>query len=322
MLEGEEEVSGDRMVEEEEVENVVKRMKKNKTHGGDGLPVDFYVEFWPVLKDDLCEVIRTCMREKRVSASMKKGIITLLYKKKGDQRDIRNWRPISLLNSDYKIFAKLLADRMRRVVGSIIGEWQVCAVPGRRISDNLILLRNLVFYAQCNNMPLAVASIDLEKAYDRVAHKFLFTVLRQMGIPEDFVKLVECLYLGISSQVLVNGKLSKEVKVMSGVRQGCPLSPVTFICVMEPLLRHVGRDKCFKGMFVPGCGNEPVKTLCYMDDINFLCNTTRDVMRAEIQLGMFGAMSGLCVNWGKSSVCVLSGTCDVSKSRLCRRWMC
>lgn len=130
-------------VQEEEVEGVVKKMKKNKTPGGDGLPVEFYEVFWPVLKNQLCEVVRTCMEEKRLSSSMKKGIITLLYKKKGDQRDIKNWRPITLLNYDYKIIAKLMADRMRKIVGGIIGEWQTCAVPGRRISDNLILLRTV-----------------------------------------------------------------------------------------------------------------------------------------------------------------------------------
>lgn len=134
------------------------------------------------------------MEEKRLSSSMKKGILTLLYKKKGDQRDIKNWRQITLLNCDYKIIVKLMADRIRKIVHSVIGEWQACAVPGQRILDNLILLRNLVYCAQFNNMPLAVASFDLEKAYDRVAHCFLFTVFKQMGVPQDFVRLVECLY--------------------------------------------------------------------------------------------------------------------------------
>lgn len=137
---------------------------------------------------------------------------------------------------------------------------------------------------QSNNMPLAVAGTDLQKAYDQVAHRYLFTVLRQMGMPEDFVKLVECLYQGISSQVLINGKLSGVVEVRSGVRQECPLSPVAFICVMEPLLKHLVKDKGFKGIFVPGWGNGCLKELCYMDDVTFLCNSLRDLARAELHL--------------------------------------
>lgn len=92
---------------------------------------------------------------------------------------------------------------------------------------------------------------------------------------------------------MVNGKLSGEVEVKSGVRQGCHLSPVAFICVIEPLLRHLVGDKCFRGLFVPGCENVPVKALCYMDDVNFLCNSPRDLTRAELQLSIFGAMTGL-----------------------------
>lgn len=70
-----------------------------------------------------------------MSGSMKEGIITLLYKK--DYRDIKNWRSIMLLNFDYKILAKQLANRMQRVIDQVIRDWQVCAVPGQRIADNL-----------------------------------------------------------------------------------------------------------------------------------------------------------------------------------------
>lgn len=158
-----------------------------------------------------------------------------------------------------------------------MGEWQTCAVPGRRISDNLTLLRDLIVYAQSNNLPLAVAGIDIEKAYDRVAHSFLFGVLGQMGFPDKFLVALKKLYTGMTSCVLVNGKVSDPFGVSSGVRQGCPLSPVMFICVMEPLLRHVQRDKIFQGFFTPGGDGVKVKSICYMDDVTFFCSSPADL---------------------------------------------
>lgn len=149
---------------------------------------------------------------------MKEGVVTLLYKKKRR----------TPLNVDYKIASKVLAGRLSQIVGSLVGEWQTCAVPGRRITDNLTLLRDLIFYAQSNNLPLAVAGIDIEKAYDRVAHPFLFGVLEQMGFPDKFLRALRNLYADMTSQVLVNGVVSDPFNVNSGVRQGCPLTPVMF----------------------------------------------------------------------------------------------
>lgn len=76
----------------------------------------------------------------------------------------------------------------------------------------------------------------------------------------------------MNSRILINGKLWEAVEVKSGLRQGCPLSPITFICIINPLLRHTIQDKSFKGRFLPGCGNENVKRICYMDDVMLLCN--------------------------------------------------
>lgn len=302
-------------VSEKEIEDVLGCMQKNKTPGKDGLPVEVYVKLWPVLKEHLVEVVKYCVNEGTVSPSMREGVITLIFKK-GDRKDIKNWRPITLLNADYKLVAKVLASRLSRVVGKMLGDSQVCAVPGRRISDILVLLRDLVSYVQMNNMPLALMGIDLEKAYDKVSHTYLFRVLTEMGLPEPFLKTLKGLYCGIKSQVLVNGTLSETFSVLSGVRQGCPLSPLMFVFAIEPLLQHVQNDKCFKGIFVPGSDGSHVKSVGYMDDITFVCSSVKDAKRAELQLSLFGSMSGLNVNWQKSQICTMSGTCNLEEVKV------
>lgn len=254
------------------------------------------------MKDAVCELVRLVFERGEMPGSLREGVITLIYKK-GDKRDVRNWRPITLLNVDYKIVARLVADRVKKVIGSVIGEQQVCAVPGRRISDNLVLLRDVIHYAQSNNMVCLLESVDLEKAYDRVSHQFLFQVLEVLGFPGQMVKVIRGLYLNIVSQVLVNGTLGGSFPVMSGVRQGCPLSPLMFICVMEPLLSAIRKDKVYKGVFVPGSGGKSVKVLAYMDDVVLVCGGVNDVRRGGLQLRLFCSVSGMRVNWSKCQLC-------------------
>lgn len=303
-------------ITEPELLDAVKSMQRNKTPGRDGLPVEFFEFGWTVLGKHFLEVLKYCRQNNCISQSMKEGLITLIFKKKGDRREIKNWRPITLLNSDYKIYAKIFANRMRQVIGKMVGEWQTCAVPGRRMSDGLIMLRDLISHLQSNNEALTVAGIDLEKAYDKVSHKFLFSCLLSLGIPSTVVNTLRSLYTGITSQILVNGRLSPTVDILSGVRQGCPLSPILFICVVEPLLRYVQTDKVMKGFFLPGGDGTKIKSLCYMDDMGFLCGNQSDMNRVDLLLRLFSNVSGLKVNWQKSQLCNLSGMDNVRSEKI------
>lgn len=155
----------ERDVMEMEVKEVLCNMAKGKTPGSNGLPVEFYLSFWDVIEQEFFGVMKEVFGSKKVSDSMKERVITLIFKK-GAKEDLRNWRPITLLNTDYKVAAKVVANRLKNVVGTVLGPWQTCAIPGRRLSDNLFLLRNMISYAGKNNLPLTVESLDLQKAFD------------------------------------------------------------------------------------------------------------------------------------------------------------
>lgn len=135
---------------------------------------------------------------------MKRGVITLIHKK-GNKHEIINWCPISLLNCYYKVFAKLVANRLRQVVEYYIGDHLTCSIPGRRVLDSLILLRDTIYFAQSNNLALIAEQVDLEKASDKLSLGFLWHVLQKIGPPQGLLKIIVGMYEGISSQVLVNG---------------------------------------------------------------------------------------------------------------------
>ncbi len=132
---------------------------------------------------------------------------------------------------------------MSTVLTDLIHPDQACAVPGRKITDSLVLIRDAICYARERNIRLIVLNLDFEKAFDRVSHHYLFQVLEKMGFPGKFLAWVGLLYRDITSRILVNGDLSKAINIRSGVRQGCPLSPLLYVACIEPLAKVLRRDQ-------------------------------------------------------------------------------
>uniref|UniRef100_A0A7M4E7A5 Reverse transcriptase domain-containing protein n=1 Tax=Crocodylus porosus TaxID=8502 RepID=A0A7M4E7A5_CROPO len=167
---------------------------------------------------------------------------------------------LPFLNIDYRLIAKTLALRMRKNLQKIMYEEQVYTVPGRRISKAIKVIRYTV--------PHPRANLDLEKAYDRVDHDYIFKVLEKMGFPEECICWIRLLYREAESQVQINGYLSRAFKIHKWVRQGCFLSLLLFACNMEYLAQRVKKDKVIRRVETLGGGE--VKCILYMDDINVI----------------------------------------------------
>ena len=120
----------------------LKSLNTAKAPGSDGLTVEFFTKFWRLLGPLLLEVINQCFDDGELSNSMKSSVTRLSFKKRGDIKDLKNWRPISLLNVDYKICSKSITLRLSKVLDTIIDPDQTCSIPGRSISSNLIMLRD------------------------------------------------------------------------------------------------------------------------------------------------------------------------------------
>ena len=142
-------------------------MARRKAPGLDGLPMEFYVKFWPVLGSDLVNVLILCFDSGCLSLSQRRGVIALSFKK-GDHLDPKNWRPISLLNVDYMLDARVIAGRLLKVIHLVLDKDQTFGVHGRYIGDNVALLRDVVYYCTSFDVPVAVLSLDQKKDFDRV----------------------------------------------------------------------------------------------------------------------------------------------------------
>ena len=142
---------------------------------------------------DLVLTLNSSFSTGSLSLSQRRGLITLSFKK-GDCLDLKNWRPIMLLNVDYKITSRALAGRLRQVIHAVVVPDHSCGVPGRYIGENVSFLRDVVHFASSSDVPVAILSLDQEKAFDRVDWSFLRRTLCHMGFGPDFVQWVDVLY--------------------------------------------------------------------------------------------------------------------------------
>ncbi len=168
--------------------------------------------------------------------SCRRAVITLLPKK-GDLNEIGNWRPVSLLCNDYKLLSKALAIRLGKAMEHVIHPDQSYCVPGRRISDNISFIRDILDGGKLFDLDVGLISIDQEKAFDRVEHLYLWSVMKAFGFDSGFISMIKTLYSEVESVLKMNGDLCSPFRVYRGVRQGCALSGMLYSLALEPLLK-------------------------------------------------------------------------------------
>ena len=167
-----------------------------KAPGPDGFSSEFYVKFWDLLGPLLLEVINQSFVDGELLESMKASMTKLIFKKRGVIKDLKNWRPISLLNVDYKICSKVITLCLSRVLHVLVDPDRTCSVPGRSISSNIIQLRDTLDYIKQTNEPGILVSLDQEKAFDRVNRDFLMLLLERFGFGSDFHTWIATFYAG------------------------------------------------------------------------------------------------------------------------------
>ena len=245
----------------EEIYRAITRLPSGKSPGLDGFPIEFYKKYWHLIHPLFIGYVNEVL-ENGISDTRNVSVIKLIYKKTGEIFLLTNYRPISLINADVKIITKVLSERLKFVLPSIIHSTQT-AVYGRKIDQNIHLVRDLIDLANKNDETAAFLFMDQEKAFDRVNHKFLFKTMEAFGIGQNFVKWVSLIYANASSILNINGHFSKKIPLKRGVRQGCPLSALLYVLVIEVLAIQLRTNPNIVGFTI---GGEKIVSVHYMDD--------------------------------------------------------
>ena len=292
----------------------LKSMKPGKTPGSDGLPIEFYKVFWNEISDCLLNAINYAYIEGKFSISQRRGIIKLIPKKDAEPYFVKNWRPITLLNSDYKIAAKAIANRLQNVLPKLIDSDQTGFLKGRFIGENIRLIDGLINHTAARNIPGLLMFLDFEKAFDTVEWSFIWKTLSSFNFGTSLINWIKLCYRNIESCVLNNGWASNYFTPERGVRQGCPLSPYIFILCADVLANKIRASKDIKGITV--CGNE-IKISQYADDTTMILDgSKKSFTSALLDLELFGEISGLRLNSKKTEILWI-GACAGRQDKLC-----
>ena len=273
-------------------------MECNKTPGSDGLPAEFYKVFWNDIAEFFLKSINQGYRTGQLSVTQRRGIIKLIPKKDAEPYLIKNWRPISLLNCDYKIAAKAIANRFKHVLPNLIDSDQTGFLKGRFIGENIRLIDGIIKYAAAKNIPGLLLFLDFEKAFDTVEWPFLQKTLQHYNFGPSAMNWIRLFYHNTESCILNNGWSGSFFKLERGVRQGCPLSPYLFILCVEILAEAIRKNESIEGITI---NEQEIKISQYADDTTLILDGSTVSFTTSLQiLDLFSDISGLRLNIKKT----------------------
>ncbi len=287
----------------QELGHALSKLNNNSAPGIDGLPIPFYKTFWNKLKQPFFESIQFAMQIGELSATQKRGVITLFHKGKHLKRDeLKNWRPITLTNTDYKIFSKTLAIRLQSTLPGLIHINQSGFMKNRAISDHIRTIDDLISISNSSNHSGMIVSLDFAKAFDSIDTNAIFNALDKFNFGKNFINMIKTLVNKNKSCVQNGGWLSDWFDIERGIKQGCCVSPLLFILVVEIMAIKIRSDQTISGLLISRgkYNSNPIKILQYCDDTTLILNSSKELTSSIKIIDNFSSISGLKLNKTKS----------------------
>jgi hypothetical protein len=207
----------------DEVLSALRAGARHKAPSTGGISLEFYHVNWETIQAELTQLLNHMYPHKRISCHQKHGILVCLQKSK-DNHTPDSYRPISLLNTEYKLLARILARRLRPILDDHLSTSQYSGVPGNSTLDAQTNIRDVLAHYETTDTPLCVLSLDFQSAFDHISHHYLFHILHRYGISQWFIERLQALYEQASASVQINGSLAGPIAIRSGIQQGCNLA--------------------------------------------------------------------------------------------------
>ena len=231
----------------EEIKKSLKEMKNNKAPGNDQLTSDIISLGGDEALKQITKIFNQILKHRKIPTEWKEAKIIIIHKK-GDRKDIKNYRPISLLSHMYKLFTRVLQRRMENILDANQPREQAGFRKGYATTDHLQSINQLIEKSNEFNRKLCIAYIDYEKAFDSIEHNVIFKALRNIGINETYINIIEDIYTEATAKVHVESQTSEEIKILRGVRQGDPISPKLFTAAIQEVFKNSELEP--RGIFI------------------------------------------------------------------------
>ncbi|KAF7828542.1 reverse transcriptase [Senna tora] len=300
----------------EEIKNALFSLKPFKAAGADGFQPAFFQKFWDVLKPDLINNIQACFTSSTIPSFWNETLICLIPKTQ-QPSEIRNFRPISLCTTLYKIISKIIVLRIKPLMPNLISFNQGAYIQGRKARDNVIISQEIIHSfkkKRGTKWGWMIIKLDLEKAFDKVDWSFIISLLHKFDFPSSLINLIESSLSSVRHKILINGGTSNEITPSRGIQQGDPLSPLLFISCMQ-LLSAVIDDQVSSKKWTPASIRSiKISHLLFADDVLLFSRVDKkSIVSINRSLDLFLSCSGLSVNKRKSLIWFSPNTNDLHK---------
>ncbi|GJR88088.1 RNA-directed DNA polymerase, eukaryota [Tanacetum coccineum] len=287
----------------EEIKKAVWECGTNKSPGPDGFSFEFIRKYWNIIQHDVVNAVKEFFSSSKFPPGSNSSFITLIPKSL-DAKMVKDFRPISLIGSFYKIVAKILSNRLCIVMPDLISDVQTAFISKRQILDGPFILNELISWCKYHKIKAMIFKADFEKAFDSVRWDYLDGVLNNFGFGVKWRGWIQACLSSAMGSILVNGSPSSEFKFHKGLKQGDPLSPFLFILVMESL--HISFNNILNSGLYKGIRIDESLTLShlfYADDAVFIGKWDKaNVITIVNMLKCFYLASGLKINIQKSKI--------------------
>ena len=274
-------------------------MKTGKIPGSDGIPIEFYQKYYELLKTLMLQMCKSAAKH-GLHTTARQGVITLIEKSGKNLELLSNWRPLSLLNCDGKVYTKILANRLEIVTDYLIHTDQSGFQKGRSITDNLMDLLSIIDFAQYNKERMVVVGFDFAKAFDKIDWSYIDKTLELFGFGETFREMVTSAHRNTTCCTLNGGHASSYMNLERGLRQGSPLSTGLFILAVEILGLAIRQNRNITGIKING---KEKKHGQYADDLWAAIQADDGSYQELLDVfDNFAQISGLYVHYDKSHV--------------------
>ena len=293
----------DTPLSQNELQAALKNMKKGKTPGSNGFTAEFFKLFWVYLGVFLYRAWLEKFNNNKNLSTHNESIITLIPKAGSQSNSLKAWRPISLLNVDFKIISAAVANRLKNVIHELVAPSQTAYMhlQGRFIGENSRLVYDVIEHLNSRSRSGIITAIDFEAAFDTVSWEFLLDALEEYNFGPYCRKLINVLYLNpeLNSRILLDGYLGSKIYMERGIRQGDPISGYLFNLTVEPLANQLKSSTLIKGISLSR--QIEVRVSQYADDlVVFSSPEPSSISGVLVELDKFTKVSGLKTNLEKT----------------------
>ena len=224
-------------IKEAEVKQALRKTKSGRTPGIDGIPAELYKADSDVVVKELTRLFNRIWHEEKVPDQWKKGLIVKIPKR-GDLKECKNWRGVTLLPVASKVMGRVIIERIQNRVDHVLRKEQAGFRKNKSTVDQIFILRNIIEQVNKWQATFYAHFVDFEKAFDSIHREGLWRIMKAYGIPDKLITMVKIMYDDFECSVLDEGEQTRWFKITTGVKQGCVMSGFLFLLTVDWTMRR------------------------------------------------------------------------------------